>query len=96
MKDILRVDLRAGKFKLDVAITANWQTVVKIRPHHAFSARAATALRLDLDLNATASASPRQTPARDDVRFRGKIGSHGRTIKMTRMTQSRLRRFALA
>ena len=24
----------------------------------------------------------------DDVRFRGKTGSHGQTVKMTRMTQS--------
>ena len=24
---------------------------------------------------------------RDDVRFRGKTGSHGQTVKMTRMTQ---------
>ena len=43
-------------------------------------------LGIALDLDATVSASPRQTPARDDVHFRGKIGSHGQTVKMTRMT----------
>src|SRR5258708_38304335 len=47
------------------------------------------ALRHGIDLDATVSASPRRTPARDDVRFRGKIGSHGQTVKMTRMTRSR-------
>jgi hypothetical protein len=41
-------------------------------------------LGIALDLDATVS--PRRTPARDDVRFRGKIGSHGQTVKMTRMT----------
>jgi hypothetical protein len=41
-----------------------------------------------IDLDATVLGSPRRTTARDDVRFRGKIGSHGQTVKMTRMTQA--------
>ena len=38
------------------------------------------------DLDATVQTSPRRTPARDDVRFRGKTGSHGQTGKVTRLT----------
>jgi hypothetical protein len=42
-----------------------------------------------LDHDATVSASPPRTPTRDDVRFWGKIGSHGQTVKMKRMTPKR-------